>query len=351
MYKRFIVAVLSILTILIPAVSFSSCRSNSDIPVEKEGFYMGTVITERVYGQNAEKASEEVMLRMKQIEERMTINAAGGDVNKLNSEAGRSTVKLNEDTIYVLNKARQYGELSSGTFDVTIGPLVQSWGIFTDHKRVLSKNEVDSLLKLVNYRDLTVDSGNLTAKLARQGQVVDLGGIAKGFAGDEAIKIYKKYGVVSAFVNLGGNVVTLGKKPDGSPWSIGVQNPRAANGKYIGILKISDKAVVSSGDYERFFEENGIRYHHIIDPRSGYPSDSGLIGTTIVADSSIDADALSTSTFVLGLDKGMELIESLQGVEAIFITKDKKVYITSGLKDIFIFDDETGEFEYVDEKR
>jgi FAD:protein FMN transferase len=178
--------------------------------------------------------------------------------------------------------------------------------------------------------------------------VVDLGGIAKGYTGDEAIKIYKRNNIKSAYINLGGNVVVLGNRPDGSPWRIGIQNPRAANGLYIGVVKVTGKAVVTSGDYERYFERNNVRYHHILDTKTGYPADSGLISATIITDVSMDADALSTATFVLGLEKGMKLVNSLKGVEAVFITKDKKVYVTEGLKSSFTFDDESKEFKYVE---
>jgi len=178
--------------------------------------------------------------------------------------------------------------------------------------------------------------------------MVDLGGIAKGYAGDEAIRIYKEHGLKSAYINLGGNVVVLGGRPDGSPWRIGIQNPRAPNGMYIGIVRVTDKAVVTSGDYERYFEKENVRYHHILDTKTGYPADSGLISSTIVTDVSMDADALSTAAFVLGLEEGMKLVNSLKGVEAIFITGDKRVYVTEGLKSSFTFDDESKEFKYAE---
>ena len=188
------------------------------------------------------------------------------------------------------------------------------------------------------------------ARLARKGQIVDLGGIAKGYAADQAISIYKKHGITSAYINLGGNVSVLGGKPDGSPWIVGIQNPRQPIGRYIGTLKIRDKIIVTSGDYERYFIKDNIRYHHILNPKTGYPADSGLISTTIITGLSVDADALSTATFVLGLDKGRKLIESIEGVEAIFITTNKEIFITSGLKNIFTFDDESKEFKYVKER-
>ncbi|MDF2524376.1 MAG: thiamine biosynthesis protein ApbE, partial [Clostridiales bacterium] len=234
----------------------TSCSAKSiepTEPTELQEFHMGTIITERVYGKNAKEAAAEVMVKIQELENLMTINTAGGDANKLNEAAGKDKVKLDPETIYVLETAKKYSELSQGAFDVTVGPLVKAWGIQTENQRVPPKEEINNLMKLVGYKDLTINSSELTAKLARQNQIVDLGGIAKGYAGDAAIKIYKDKGIKSAFVNLGGNVVVLGNKPDGTPWKIGVQNPRAENGRYLGILKLKDKAIVSSGDYERYF--------------------------------------------------------------------------------------------------
>lgn len=316
----------------------------------QQDFAMGTVITQKIYGEKAKVAAEEVITKIRDIENRMTINTPGGEINKLNDLAGIRGVKLSKDSIYVLEKAKHYSRISVGAFDVTLGPLIKAWGVFTDSPRVPSDEEIKELLKLVDYNSINIDRDNLSAKLEKRGQIVDLGGIAKGFAGDEAIKIYKNYGIKSAFVNLGGNVVVLGSKPDGSPWKIGIQNPRAENGKYIAILEVEDKAVVTSGDYERYFESNGKRYHHILDPKTGYPSNSGIISATVVSDTSIDADALSTALFVMGLDEGFKLVEKLNGVDAIFITEDKKVFISDGLKDSFLFSDESKEYEYVEKR-
>lgn len=319
-------------------------------PFETQDFLMGTVISQRVYGDNAQKAAQDVLDKLKEIERSMTIITPGGEINKLNSEAGKNWVKLSSETLYVLEKARKFSELSGGAFDATIGPLVKAWGVFTENPRVPSKEEIERLLRLVDYKDININKTDSSARLEKPGQIVDLGGIAKGHAGDEAIKIYKKYGIKSAYANLGGNVVVLGSKPDGNPWRVGIQNPRAENGVYIGIVPVTDKAVVTSGDYERFFEEDDKKYHHILNPKTGYPADSGLISTTIIADASIDADALSTATFVLGLEKGKELVENLEGVEAIFITDNKEIYVTQGLKNNFIFVDESKEFKYVEKR-
>ncbi len=340
-----------LLILAITAIMITSCSAkDNSVPVEEQGFFMGTVITEKVYGSNAETAAKKVMDRIQQLEKIMTINSPNSEIVLLNSSAGIDKVNLSPESIFVLNRAKYFSQLSNGAFDVTVGPLVKSWAIGTTDAKVPDKAEIEQLLKLVDYKSITIDEKSNTAQLLKKGQIVDLGGIAKGYAGDEAVKIYKEHGIKSAFINIGGNVVVLGSKPDKTPWKVGIQDPRATRDNYLGIVEVSNKAVVSSGDYERFFEKDGIRYHHILDPYTGYPANSGLMSATIIADSSIDADALSTATFVLGLQKGIELIESLKGVEAIFITNDKKIYTTKGLKGNFKLTDESKEYEYVEKR-
>jgi len=332
------------------AFIFSSCNYSDRDSYESTDYIMGTVVIQRIYHKEAEKIGEKVKKRIAEIEAKMTINKPGGEINALNDTSGKDYVVLGDDTLYVLDKARHFSDISNGAFDVTIGPLVKAWGIWSDNPRIPQKSEIDELLELVDYKDVLIDKDNSRAMLKKTGQVVDLGGIAKGYAADEAINIYKENGVESAFISMGGNVAVLGGKPDGSPWRIGIRNPKGSQGSYIGILSVKDKTVVSSGEYERFFEKDGVRYHHILDPKTGYPAESDLTGVTIVSDLSIDADALSTATFVLGLEEGMRFIEGLDGVEAVFITKDDKIYITGGLKNIFEFKDESKEFEYVEKR-
>lgn len=347
MTKNFLT--LNILAVFI-CLTLSACGSRDNVSAETRHFAMGTFVIQRINHKDYNEISQSVIDRINQIELKMTVNQEGGEINALNASAGKESVTLSEDTLYVLNKAKEYAQLSRGSFDVTVGPLVKAWGVFTDNPRVPTRDEIQRLLDLVDYRDLDIDSDRSMAGLKDSGQMVDLGAIAKGYAADEAIKIYKANGVQSAFISLGGNVATLGGKPDGTPWKVGIRNPRGPEGSYIGILSVKDKMVVSSGDYERYFEKDSVKYHHIMDPKTGYPSDSGLIGTTIVADASIDADALSTAAFVLGLEEGMKLIESLDGIEAVFVTEDKKVYITQGLISSFEFKDESKEFEYVQKR-
>lgn len=333
--------------------------------IERNEFLMGTIVTQRIYmntgengndrgrlnntdSVNADDVADKVFERIKEIERKMVINSDNSEIGMLNQNAGKDAVDLSLDTIYVLSKAKEYFQSSDGAFNPCVGPLTKAWGISLDVGKpgILGENDIKQMLSLVNCDDLIIDEKNLTARLAKTGQSVDLGGIAKGYAGDEAIKIYKQYGIKSAFINLGGSITALGSKPDGTPWRIAIQHPRDAAGKYIGIVEVADKTVVTSGDYERYFMADDKRYHHILDPKTGYPAVSGLISTTIITNSSIDGDALSTAVFVLGLEKGMELVESLEGVEGILITDTKKIYVSSGLRDNFIMNNESKEFQY-----
>ncbi len=353
MRKKNLLFVIVLMVICVSACSkleIGPYKNSENVPYENEDFAMGTVVTQRIYDKNAEEISKKVMDRIRKIEDDMTINKSGGEIDKLNAYAGIDFVELNEDAIYVLEKAMGFSKISNGAFDAMIGPLVKEWDVFSDDPSVPSVKRIDDLLSLVNYEDITIDKNLSKAKLEKKSQVVDLGGIAKGYAGDKAIELYMEHKVKSAFISIGGNIVLLGSKPDGSLWKVGVRNPRGPEGSYIGVISAKDKAIVSSGDYQRYFEKDGVRYHHIIDPRTGYPADSGLIGTTIISELSIDADALSTATFVLGLEKGMELIEKLEGVEAVFITNEKKIYITKGLSNAFEFEDENNEYEYVEKR-
>ena len=296
---------------------------------------MGTIVQLKVYGGNAEKATEKALKRVSDIEDKMSVNIETSEITKLNAKAGISGEKLSADTYYVIEEAVKYGKLTGGALDVTIEPIVKLWGIGTDKERVPAKNEVDEKLKLVDYNDIILDEKSSTIKLRRASQAIDLGAIAKGYTADEIKKVLIDNKISSALINLGGNVYAVGSKPDGTSWNIGIQNPLDTRGQYLGTVSFTDKSVVTSGNYERYFIKDGVRYHHIFDPKTGYPADKGIISTTIVSDKSIDGDALSTSTYIMGLEKGIKLIESIKGVDAIFITADKKIYVTSGLKDSF----------------
>jgi thiamine biosynthesis lipoprotein len=258
----------------------------------------------------------------------------------INRQAGLEPVKVRADLIELLETALYYAELSDGAFDPTIGPLVRLWGIGTDNERVPAQEEIDQALKLVNWQDLIVDHESGTAFLRREGMAIDLGAIAKGYAGDEALRIAKEDKVKRAVFDLGGNIVTLGGREQKGkttiPWRIGIQNPLMGRGSYIGVVPVIDMSVVTSGVYERYFESDGKSYHHLLSTASGYPVENGLLSVTIVTPSSTAADALSTVVFTLGFERGKAIIDSIPGAEAIFVFNDNSIRITDGLEGIFV---------------
>lgn len=299
----------------------------------KEFYCMGTIIQQSILDEKAEEISEAVEIEMRRIENIMSFFLQYSDITNINNAAGKSAVEVDADTLTVIKSAIHFSKITDGAFDITAGPLIKLWGIFTKNERVPSQEEIKEKLGLINYRDILIDEKSQTVMLLKPGQMVDLGAIAKGFAADRAIEIYRKYGIKSALINLGGNVKVLGRNKENREWKIGIQDPFKPRGEYLGVVKVSDRSVVTSGAYERYFVSGNTRYHHILDTKSGYSSRSDLISATVIAEKSIAADALSTACFVLGLEKSLELIKAQEGVEAILITEDKKVYATSGIEE------------------
>lgn len=311
--------------------------SQGNKPVSESEFLMGTIVKLTIFDEveDSEAIFGKVFERIAEIEDKMTINddSADSEIARLNHEAGKRYVKLSPDTFYVLEKGKYYSEISNGKYDITVGALVKLWNIGTDEARVPGEAEIENTISLVNYENLLLDKENLSAHLTVPGMIVDLGSIAKGYAADETAEILKESGIKHAIVNLGGNILVLNTRPDGTPWRIGLQDPFTPRGDYMGIVMLEDESLVTSGTYERYFEQDGKRYHHILNPETGYPEENSLLSVSIITKNSIDADGLSTATFLLGLEKGMQFIEGLPDTEAIFITSDKKVYVTSGISE------------------
>lgn len=341
----------AILFIFILGVSFgiTACEKPQK-EYTKDDFLMGTIISLKYYGENGQKAIDMSIDRIKDIESMMSLNIDDSNINEVNKNAHNKAVKLSDESFDVVEKALEYGSLSKGAFDISIQPVNKLWAIGTLDERVPSSLEIEQGLKSVNYKDIELNHTNKTILFKNSNMEIDLGGIAKGYVADELVKILKENDIVSGIINLGGNLYVYGGKDKNQPLNIGIQDPKGEQGSYAVIVKVKDKSVVTSGNYERYFEVNGTRYHHIIDPKTGYPSNSGLISTTIISDKSIDGDGLSTSTFVMGLDKSLDLINSIPGVEAVFITKDKKVYTTKGLNNEN-FKINNKEYTYENEKR
>jgi thiamine biosynthesis lipoprotein len=305
-------------------------------------FALGTLCSVTLFDRGGGADYDAVFARLREIQDLMTFTppSAGkeegrGDLNRINAEAGIRPVAVQGELLEVLEEARRYAELSGGAFDPTIGPLVSLWGIGGETPRVPPEDEVQRALALVDWRDLVIDKAAGTAFLRRRGQALDLGAIAKGYAADQAAAVLSGRRVKRAIIDLGGNIFALGKRSGGESWRIGIQDPLEERGAYLGILRVKNKSVVTSGVYERYFEEGGRRYHHILSTTDGYPVQNGLLAVTIAADRSIDADALSTACFALGLEKGLALVETLPDTEAIFVTADRNLVVSSGAAEFF----------------
>lgn len=309
-----------------------SAVSCSAKPVDRTDLVLGTVCSVRVLDGGSRGALDAAFARLREIEAAMSANAEGTVVAAINAAAGRSPVAAPADVRFVTTKALGYAAMSDGAFDPTIGPIVKLWNIGLDGERIPSAAEIAAALPLVDYRSVRVDDAAGTVFLPRAGMLLDLGAIAKGYAADEVARVLREKRVKAAVIDLGGNVMVIGKKPDGSPWRVGIQNPFDERGAHIGVASLrGGSTVVTSGVYERYFiGEDGARYHHILDPATGSPVRNGLMSVTVISDSSVDADGLSTTLFSLGLERGMALAESLDHVEAVFIDEDKKVYMSSG---------------------
>lgn len=326
----------------------SNTSSSDDKAVEKEiedkiksmggqFFFLNSILTLDIYdtGLDNAKINQEVEDRVRELENKMSTKIATSEVSKINDNAGIDKVKVSDDTYTVIKEALKYGKISKGKFDITVGNLVDLWGIGTENEKVPSKEEIQKALATVDYNKVEIDDNNKTVFLKDKGMKIDLGAIAKGYVADDIVKILEKDGVKSAIINLGGNVYVYGNK-GGKNFKIGIRNPLSPDpNDYLGIYQSQNESVVTSGVYERFFEKDGKRYHHILSTSDGYPIDNNLISTSIITKSSMDADALSTTTFALGLEEGLKLVENTKNTEAMFITADKKIYMTSGLKEKF----------------
>jgi thiamine biosynthesis lipoprotein len=299
-------------------------------PISDTRFLMGTLVEMRIYG--SQKVLNAAFDHLKHLDEMMSRTQRGSEVYQINRKAGRDWVSVSPDTYKIVEAALEYAILTNGLFDPTIAPLVDLWSIGTSHAQIPETAALKAAQDLIDYRSVELDAKGKQVRLSNPDMGLDLGGIAKGYAADSVVALLRNNGVKSGFISLGGNVYVIGGKPDGSPWRIGIQDPFAARGVHTAVLEVRDTSIVTSGPYERYFIKDNRRYHHILDPTTGYPAENCLVSVTIVTPCSMTADALSTGVFLLGRTRGLALLEELDGVEGILITSDRQVYVTSGLR-------------------
>lgn len=327
--KKFLCLAIAIL------LSFSGCTTISenteDFQVSKDVFAMDTYMNLKAYGENSEKALEIAVDEIMYLDELLSVTNKNSDIWKINNSAGNS-ISVGNDTAEIIKKAIEIGNQTNGALDITVYPVLKEWGFTTENYKIPDSETLDILLKNVDYHQIKTDSNSITIP---ENFELDLGALAKGYTSDKIMKILRSNNIKSAVVSLGGNVQTLGRKPDNSFWKVAVTNPFLPNSA-MGILEIENKAVITSGNYERYFiGENGERYHHIIDPSDGYPADNGLVSVTVIGENGIICDALSTALFVSGLEKAIEYRQKNKDFDMILVTDKKNIFITEGIADSF----------------
>ena len=322
MKKYFISAMLSALLFL------TGCSAESSPePVQGTFFAMDTMMDFTIYGESGLIDQSESLIAS--LESLVSVTDEHSDIYAIDHTGSGS---LSGNAAELMEQALELCRRTGGALDISVYPIVRAWGFTTGSYQVPDEETIQSLLPLVDYTQIQYDAATGVVTLP-EGMEIDLGSVAKGYAGQLAAQMLREHGVQSALLNLGGNVQTVGAKPDGSPWQIGIKDPQGEDAMMV--LSVEDQAVVTSGGYERYFEQDGQTYWHIMDPFTGRPADSGLLSVTIVGDEGVVCDGLSTALFVMGLEKAADLWAQSGDFEAVFVTTSGKVYITVGLRDRF----------------
>lgn len=308
-------------------------RPQKTDPISRSDFLLNTFVTITLYDSDDEAILDSCIALCREYENRFSKTLPSSEIYQMNHrEDGKTVFSLSEDTAALMKEGLWYSERSGGRFDITIEPLSTLWDFSSGKAVIPAKEAIEQAAAKVDYRNLKLEGNTLT--FLSPDTTLDMGAIAKGFIADRLKEYLLSRGVESAIINLGGNVLCVGGRPDGSPFLIGLQAPFEERNTIFANLAIRDMSVVSSGVYERHFIVNGKNYHHLLDPDTGYPYDNDLISVTIISPRSADGDALSTTCFSLGLEKGLELINSIEGTYACFITGDKKIYYSDGAEEL-----------------
>lgn len=330
-----VILIISLLFGMILTGCTQPLRSSSSVEL-----ILDTIVDIKVYGHATQKsldlAVDAAFDKARELNLIFSASDPKSELYQVNENAAHGPVVISHELFTVLETSIDYAQKTQGAFDPTLGRLIELWGIGTDHPQVPSADAISALAGRRNYEHITLDAKKSTVFYETDDFCVDLGAIAKGYIADELKRLLEEdYHIQSAILNLGGNTITIGSKPDGSDWNIGIVNPKSPDDMEhpAFYIRATGKTFVTSGNYQRYFEdETGKRYHHIFDGHTGYPSETGLDSVTIITDVSMNADALSTAVFVMGLERGMAYVESLENTEAIFIDSSGCAYATSGIK-------------------
>lgn len=309
-----------------------SQQENESTQASRDIFAMDTYMNVTAYGVGANEAVRRAEEEIERLDSLLSTGDQNSEIYQINQNGGGI---LSEDIAYLVERSLDLYQSTNGAFDIAIYPVMKAWGFTDDNFRVPEEEELQELLTLTDVNDISYDSRTKEISFQKEGMQIDLGGIAKGYTSARIMDIYRECGIKSGLVNLGGNVQALGTKTDGSKWRVAVQNPQDTD-QYIGVLSIQDKAVITSGGYERYFEQDGKTYHHIIDPKTGYPAENGLISVSIVTADGTLADGLSTSVFIMGKEAATEYWRAHSDeFDMILMTDDRKIYVTEGIANSF----------------
>ena len=308
---------------IICSLFLTGCTVNKE-PISKTGIYFDTVISIKLYDSQDTEILEQCFSFCEEFEHTISRTIETSEISQINHSNGKP-VTVSNTTIELLEQGIHYSELTNGAFDISIAPLSELWDFKNNPGKVPSENDIQDALSHVSYENILIDGNTVT--LLDPDMSIDLGAIAKGYMADQLKSYLLSQGVESALIDLGGNILAVGSKPDNSNFTIGIKKP-FEDGEMISTESISDISVVTSGCYERYFEVDDKIYHHILNTETGYPCDNGLYSVTIFSENSVDGDALSTSCFALGLEEGVKLIESLDSIDALFVTSDYEIFDT-----------------------
>lgn len=316
---RKIAGILLVLSVIL----FTSCAKTPE-KSEEYFFAMDTYMTIEAYGEASQRAVSQARARVEALEKLWSATDENSEIYAINHG---ENPELSAETLDLLSFTLEMSAKTDGAFDATIYPVLTAWGFTTSEHRVPDESELAALLKKVGYEKVSADGNKITLE---QGMMLDFGGAAKGYASDECARIMRENGVKSALINLGGNVYALGNRADGQKWKIGVADPLGSS-ENAGIVSVSDRAVVTSGNYQRCFTQNGKTYGHIIDTKTGFPADNDLLSVTIIAEEGRLCDVLSTALFVMGREQAERFWRENGGFEMILIDKSGGVFVTAGI--------------------
>lgn len=317
--------------LLFGAVCCQILKKNMEVPsCSRQIFAMDTLMSLAAFGENCEEAVDAAIEEINRLDALLSVSNPSGEVFQINIMGGGD---VSEDTARILEKAIKLYEDTEGLFDCTIYPLMKLWGFPSKEYQVPDAAKLAEVLPLVDASQIYLDGKKV---VLGEGQMLDFGGIAKGYTSVRVMEIYRKYGIESGMVSLGGNVQTLGCKPDGSFWKIGIRNPVGEAQESLGIVQVEQKAVVTSGGYERYFEEAGKTYIHILNPHTGYPAEGELLSVTVVSEDGMLADALSTSLYLMGQEKASDYWrEHRKDFEMILVTEEMEVFVSEGIAETY----------------